>query len=279
MREKKWFSTLKVNSWDKFQREYEDRFALRGRRWVFRGHQSADWTLKPSLERAVCDRFSLPTRDMPDIESYLLSRFQRNLHRFQDRVPPDTDTLEWLALMQHHGAPTRLLDWTYSCYIALFFALESAALGSTCAVWAIDQVWLFAKLEDRDETAAAFAIDPKLRKPAACQAVLECRARTVAPLVPYYVNERLAVQQGVFLVPLDLTANFMENLRGVASPDELRENVLKLEIRVARKTQNQMLMSLERLNVQRLSLFPGIDGFAQSLQLSPLWWHPTSYRK
>ena len=71
----------------------------------------------------------------------------------------------------------------------------------------------------------------------------------------------------------------MGNLRAVGTPAELRKNVIKIEIPVVRKVQYQMLMSLERLNVHRLSLFPGIDGFAQSLQLSPLWWHRDSYRE
>jgi hypothetical protein len=96
--------------------------------------------------------------------------------------------------------------------------------------------------------------------------------------VPYHLNERLSIQQGVFLVPLNLEVPFMENLRAVAEPTELRKHVLKLEIPVIRSVQYQMLVSLDRLNVHRLSLFPGIDGFAQSMQLSPLWWHPDSYR-
>ncbi len=274
----KWYSTIPIRSWEQLQREYEKRFALQGRRWVFRGHQLAKWELQPSLERAVCSRFNLTPDTMVGVETYLLSRFQRNLHRFHARIPAVDDTLEWLALMQHHGAPTRLLDWTYSCYIALFFALESAALDSTCAVWAINQVWLFKQLWARPEAGAAFAVDKELRSAQSARRLLECEIMSVAPLVPYYVNERLAVQQGVFLAPLDLKASFMENLRGVASANELKKNVLKLEIPVVRKVQYQMLMSLERLNVSRISLFPGIDGFAESLQLSPLWWHRDSFR-
>jgi len=217
---------------------------------------------------------------MTDIEAYLLTRFRRNLHRFQTRTPDLADQLEWLALMQHHGAPTRLLDWTYSCFIALFFALELAPLNSTCAIWAIDQVWLFNRLKVRRETAVrkAFRLDPDLRAPGAAHILLNTKATTIAPLVPFHLNERLSIQQGVFLVPLNLECTFMENLRAVANPADLRKHVLKLEIPVIRNVQYQMLVSLDRLNVHRISLFPGIDGFAQSMQLSPLWWHPDSYR-
>lgn len=277
-----WYTTIKISSWDNLQREYETRFALRGRRWLFRGHQDTHWDLKPSLERSACDRVGLSLTELPRIERYLLTHFQRNLHRFQERVPASEDHLEWLALMQHHGAPTRLLDWTYSCYIALFFALELAPLDTTCAVWAIDQIWLFKLLQklSASDVQEAFRIDPELRSPRSAYTLLKSTGvKSVAPLVPYHLNERLAVQQGVFLVPLDLSATFMDNLQAVADPAEIREYVIKMEIPIARKIQYQMLVSLERLNVNRLSLFPGIDGFAQSMQLSPLWWHPDSYRE
>jgi hypothetical protein len=276
----KWYTTLGIKSWGDLQSEYENRFALQGRRWVFRGQQDTQWELKPSLERSACDRVGLSPTTMPDIETYLLTRFQRNLHRFEHRTPAVDDRLEWLALMQHHGAPTRLLDWTYSCYIALFFALELAPLDSTCAIWAIDQVWLYSRLQGRREKGIrdAFRLDAELRAPGAADKLLNTKAKIVAPLVPYHLNERLSIQQGVFLVPLNLEVPFMENLRAVAEPTELRKHVLKLEIPVIRSVQYQMLVSLDRLNVHRLSLFPGIDGFAQSMQLSPLWWHPDSYR-
>jgi hypothetical protein len=275
-----WYTTIMIRSWEDLQREYESKFALQGRRWVFRGQQDTRWDLKPSLERSACDRVGLAPAAMPNIEAYLMTRFQRNLHRFQVRVPASDDHLEWLALMQHHGAPTRLLDWTYSCYIALFFALELAPLDTTCAIWAIDQVWLFNRLaRHRDRgVREAFGIDPELRDPRAARTLLTTKVTSVAPLVPYHLNERLAVQQGVFLVPLNPEVSFMDNLQAVARPPELRKHVLKLEIPVIRKAQYQMLVSLDRLNVHRLSLFPGIDGFAQSMQISPLWWHPDSHR-
>jgi len=41
--------------------------------------------------------------------------------------------------MQHHGAPTRLLDFTYSFYIAAYFALEESE--KDCAIWALNMKW------------------------------------------------------------------------------------------------------------------------------------------
>jgi hypothetical protein len=53
-------------------------------------------------------------------------------------VPDLDDTLEWLALMRHHGAPTRLLDWTYSFFVAVYFACEEAKTNAPCVVYALD---------------------------------------------------------------------------------------------------------------------------------------------
>ena len=80
----------------------------------------------------------------------------------------------------------------------------------------------------------AFRIDSKLRVPDASRTLLTTKVRSVARLVPYYLNERLSGQQGVLLVPLDLDVSFMENLRAVAWPAELRKYVLKLKIPVVR---------------------------------------------
>ena len=54
---------------------------------------------------------------------------------FLGHVPEWEDDFQWLALMQHHGAPTRLLDFTWSPYVAAFLALERAV--DDAAVWAI----------------------------------------------------------------------------------------------------------------------------------------------
>src|ERR1700739_1556162 len=53
-------------------------------------------------------------------------------------LPAEKEELEWMALMRHHGAPTRLLDWTRSPYVAAFFAIAEAREDEESAIWAID---------------------------------------------------------------------------------------------------------------------------------------------
>src|ERR1700688_579806 len=85
-------------------------------KWAFRG-QGTDRVLAASIERVAIK---------PGIaEDYVMREFRRRAHQYAAEVPRDDD-LEWLALMQHHGAPTRLLDWTRSPHVAAFFAAQSS---------------------------------------------------------------------------------------------------------------------------------------------------------
>jgi hypothetical protein len=106
---------------------------------IFRGHRCAIWPLETSLER-TCMRLYSSLEDAPTMEKTLLREFRRRLHHYSVNVPSSQEPLRWLSLMQHHGAPTRLLDWTYSIYIASYFALEHSM--HDCAIWKINKEWL-----------------------------------------------------------------------------------------------------------------------------------------
>ncbi len=123
-----------ITTWCALKNKYEE-YAAKPPRWIFRGQKDSSWGLEPSLERVMRD-FKKPLSEMRPFEDRLLGQFKRDFHRYSQYLPEDRDKLEWLTLMQHHGAPTRLLDWTYSFYVALFFAVESTPEDQTCAIWA-----------------------------------------------------------------------------------------------------------------------------------------------
>ena len=57
------------------------------------------------------------------VEIRLSREFRRAYHDYATHIPSQGSVIEWLALMQHHGAPTRLLDFSYSVYVAAYFPL------------------------------------------------------------------------------------------------------------------------------------------------------------
>jgi len=123
------------------------RTRFRQARWAFRGHTDEYWSLSPSIERiSHLDHATLRT-----CERYLRREFRRRAHQYVTDLPPKDDHLEWLALMQHHGVPTRLINWTESPYVAAFFAafdkpdpfkirpaLSTTVRPTRSAIWVVD---------------------------------------------------------------------------------------------------------------------------------------------
>ena len=124
-----WFAEP-VKPADKF--DQLENFAQSHEGWIFRGHGSPDWKLETTLERES-KRCNV---DPINNEKAIWFEFRRHAHSYLSRLPEPTDTIEWLALMQHYGAPTRLLDFTQSFWIAVFFAFEAAT--ADCAVVALN---------------------------------------------------------------------------------------------------------------------------------------------
>src|SRR5580765_1521733 len=75
-------------------------------RWIFKGHACEEWSLSTTLERTVSDRFKLDLLGAWKWERRLSREFMRKARGFLSDPPSDTDYMEWLALMQHYGAPT-----------------------------------------------------------------------------------------------------------------------------------------------------------------------------
>jgi len=122
-----------------------------------RGHSDISWSLSPGL-------FRKGNEDLRACETELLRDFKLKARPYIERDMPTTD-LEWMFLMQHHGIPTRLLDWTESYLIALFFAVENHTNKKDGVVWLINPWMLNEKslatrsiLEPHDEDIAKYLI-------------------------------------------------------------------------------------------------------------------------
>jgi hypothetical protein len=205
-------------------------------------------------------------------------------------VPRDDDLIEWLALMQHHGAPTRLLDCTYSFPVAAYFAARDAR-SEFFAVWGFNWRHLMPSVSERfglDDKVKSSSYDFHINMHHKANDFLNRKASgaLVFPVDPMRQNERRAAQQGLFLFPGDPARTFLENLAclfpesGIERAEEGRNEIpfdasqhnsrqitrLKVvKLILPAKSRLETLMALNRMNIHEASLFPGLDGFARSL--------------
>jgi FRG domain len=241
-------------------------FDKTGKEWIFRG-QNGGWPLSSSLERATSDFNLDQAKLLPNLEIKLLLEFIRHYHLYASEAPPrHGDTLDWLALMRHHGAPTRLLDFTFSFQVAAYFALEEKSKGDPI-VYAVNKTWLskLGKAWARKcgkELDSEFSQLGRFRDGAAFRKLfLRAEPELVLAISPFRRTQRLAVQQGIFLCPGNVKHRFSQILR---KQKDWHENVI--EITILAQKRNELLGLLDRAGLNRASLFPGLDGFAQSLR-------------
>lgn len=240
-----------------------------GEQWIFRGLREAHWGFASSLERAY-NGFGLDPKKFPiaNVENGLVRRFIRQSHRYLDYLPDEENTLEWLSIMQHYGAPTRLLDWTHSLFIALFFAVEQAS--GKCAVWALKHEWATEQSKSLlcEDTRQVFEYDRNIRKKATFDSIFSSHPpiALALPVKPYRLNERLIIQQGTFLCPGDISRPFDENLSALFLKPDSQSNLIKIVIEDDSELRQDILKNLNRMNLNAATLYPGLAGFAQSLR-------------
>ena len=250
------------------------------RGWGFRGQRESAWSLRTSLDRAVCVTTSSGHYhlDRKTEERELLFRFQQQAHRFICHVPPSDDLASWFSLMQHHGVPTRLLDWTWSPYVALYFAIEESPQSAdwaqpkersraerNSAIWAVDLDWLEEKGKEHLEL---MPDDPKARKEYLNGLLNQKDKPLIARVDPALANERMSAQQGFFLWKLfEETPFFDQILMSMIIHPAIPEQPVLRKLEVGAGQRVKFLENLREMNIHRASLFPGLDGFCQSLKL------------
>jgi len=250
-----------ISSWRELLERYEE---LKVGQWCFRGDCCRPGGFKTSLERAAIDRWGRQWSEMPEIEEGLLRRFKREAHLYLTNEPAEGDLIGWLSLMRHHGAPTRLMDWSYSFFVAVHFAMERSEVGQPSSIFAMDLEKIRRKVERLGHLSPLLRRDPNAKKEETVAAIIDHQPREalVFPLNPWQMNRRLILQQSLFLVPGDITRSFMENLRAVDQPETL---MVEIQLSSTRTFMQEVTRELLAMNMTSATLFPGLDGFAQNL--------------
>jgi hypothetical protein len=209
---------------------------------VYRGVKHKDYDLKPRVGRIV-----LP------IGSNLETEEKRILRRFQERAKPyldassiDYNDWDWLSLAQHHGLPTRLLDWTRNPLVAAYFAVEREHLRHELESYPEESAVYV--LKKRGEGSIISLGDLDNVNPEYKHGPFQCQE--AKKFAPTHIDTRIVAQVGIFTIhpnPQD-PYPFPES--------EIDKLVIVNEFR------REWKRKLHVLGINRASLFPDLDNLA-----------------
>ena len=214
--------------------------------WLFRGVTDATHELVPKIgrlkTRAVKEdpvtriKARVPYRREDELAVFQMFKQQARSHI----LPAPSTDLEWLAVAQHFGLPTRLLDWTESLFVAAWFAVEKAGAKPSKADSAI---WVTRAVSPIE---AADAENPFEGE----------RARVYRPA---YVSPRIAAQASVLVLS--------------ASPTEPFTPAFARRVVIARDVEFLLKKRLNACGVNKRALVPDMSGLADHLS----WLHRQDY--
>jgi hypothetical protein len=219
----------------------------------YRGHGDATWALLPSLARPPCT---------VDAERTLVKRFKQNAFRFLEAVP--VDEWAWLFLMQHHGVPTRLLDWTESPLVGLWFAVSNPKRDDhDGCLWVLEpfklnEIARFKPAYAKD--VPFFGEDEELTPYLPTRVTVGSAANTPAAAIGSRQFARVAAQFGVFTI----THKEQTDLADLDSGSCVRK------FRVPADRKPDIRAELDYLRITRNVIFPELDNVAQEAQ-EGLW--------
>ncbi|EGQ9108451.1 FRG domain-containing protein [Vibrio cholerae] len=200
-----------------------------GASFFYRG-QSQDWPLIPSLGRVTHGHWE----ELAILERDIIREFKRVSIPHLKHVPSSFE--EWILHAQHYGLPTRLLDWTSNPLKALYFAVEDMANPKDGVVYSSD-----ANNIDWDNL------------------IPELDANLPYFFRPQHLNERVIAQESMFLVfPITEEQKAIEPL----SSDHYDMDSFGLieKFIIPNEAKKDIRFTLDTLGINRLSIYPGLDG-------------------
>lgn len=269
--------------------------------FVFRGQANADWELVTSLERAY-QRSGTEVYSLENTEYWMIHDFSKKYHLYSNNSPRVTNKFEWMALMQHFGGATRLLDFTESLYVAAYFSTLYSTADS--AIWAInrpqlrDNLFKTGKLSYRPKRDLKDVINSHHIELFNSYVARQDSARAsnsvqhLIPLESQSLFDRASRQQSLFIAAgylgdISDRVSYMDNL--FSSFPGLREAYAKpepvdikglctrvhgspnymqfatLKIIIPQNIHKTLRKELSMMGLSEETLFPGLDGLARGV--------------
>jgi hypothetical protein len=251
---------IRVSSWNElserlYEGSWEEPISRFRSNYAFRGLGDVEFNLKTGLIRLGGSAERL--------ESHLLRNFMK--YARHDAVSGDS-TWRWLSLAQHHGLPTRLIDWTFSPFVAMHFAtMHLDTYDRDAVIWCVDFVKTNRLLPERlrrilqEEGSNAFTVE-MLNRVAGTLAEFDrvVQDECVVFVEPPSLDDRIVNQFALFSMMSSPTARLDFWLEG--HPELGRKVVIPAELKW------EVRDKLDQANITERVLFPGLDGLSRWLK-------------
>jgi FRG domain len=250
--------------WDDIVREAEP---LQRAGWVFRA--IGTWTedlnripIESSFDVAWKRRVAADG-DRRLYEVWMLADFKREALNHLGHVPEPTNLLEWMAIGRHYGMPSRLVDFTYSFFVAAYFALSLRTENEHASIVALN----LARMKDNWERKLASEY-PGFRGEKASfhnhelfrEFAFTRRDHYAAVVNPLRKNPRHARQMGCFLCPGNIDTTADENLTTTLGSGRDMKKLICLR----RCLKTDAMLALRGMNISQATLYPDLVGWAES---------------
>ncbi|EFR3393984.1 FRG domain-containing protein [Salmonella enterica] len=210
---------MEINSFTEFHSVFGE--YRKNNQWMFRGQANHSWEVKPKAGRH-------PYLEKDDLE--YLEGWKRKASEYI-KAKPQNDW-EWMAIAQHHGLPTRLLDWSYNPLVASFFACLSEP-EEDAAIYCLSPHW---------------EIIPDKAKPG--------KHSNIARYKPTMVASRIGLQSGLFTAHPNPDEDIS---KGLNKEDKFEKHIIKSSYK------KQMLFELNHYGINRLTLMGDLDGLSSHM--------------
>ena len=264
---------IKLNDWKKFVDYAQD--MLNYEKYVWRGQRRDDWELVPTIDRLI-QNGKVSQYEHLKFQGQHLENFKLAARGRRGANPPQlNEENEWWALGQHHGLATPLLDWTKSPFVAAFFAFIETDTPQTeyRAIFALHQPTIeeVANKKCREENEQrkkkrekSIRTGELLRGLSDAMAISDAQPELIFIRPFSDENQRLLNQNGLFT--RSMTKKSIESWISNNHPSDDNDMTL-IKFLIPDTEREKCLQTLNRMNINPLSLFPDLSGASKFCNL------------